>query len=111
VKAMKRLAIIVVSLFFVGSFTPLVFAQKTHAPKVKKEIVHGVIVSTDAAKNEVVVKEKKSGAERIISVDPRELQLLKTGEEIKATLKPGTNIAESIKKISKTAASSQKHKK
>lgn len=108
---MKKLAIIVASIFFLGNFTSLVFAQKTHAFEAKKEIVRGTIVSIDASKNEAVVKEKKSGSEKIISVSPKELQLLKIGEEVKVTLKSGTNMAESCKKFIKTPASSQKHRK
>jgi len=97
---MKKLMMVLVAGLVMISFSVVGFAAeeaKTHAPKAKAEVVKGEIVSIDAAKNEIVIKEKKTNAEKKIVVDPKEIATLKQGEMVKVILKAGTNTAEKIK--------------
>lgn len=103
---MRKTVVLLVSLLFLCSLSTLSFAQKAQGKTAKKaksnvEIITGKIISIDAAKNEVVIKDEKTGAERIISVNPKIISSLKIDEKVKVTVKSGTNIAESVKKIVK----------
>jgi len=106
---MKKLLVLLVAGLVVISFSAAGFAAeeaKTQAPKVKAEVVKGVIISIDAAKNEITIKEKKTNAEKSVVVDPKEISTLKQGDRVKVILKEGTNTAEKIKvsKAKKKAA-------
>jgi predicted dinucleotide-binding enzyme len=95
----KILALIVAGLVMI-SFSAVGFAAeeaKAPAQKVKAEVVKGEIVAIDAAKNEVTIKERKTGAEKKVVVDPREISTLKQGDRVKVILKEGTSTAEKIK--------------
>jgi len=97
---MKKLMMVLVAGLVMISFSAVGFAAeeaKTQAPKAKAEVVKGEIVSIDAAKNEIVIKEKKTNAEKKVVVDPKEISTLKQGEMVKVILKAGTNTAEKIK--------------
>jgi predicted dinucleotide-binding enzyme len=91
---MKKILAIAVLVLTLISFTTMGIAKEA----VKKaEVVKGEIVSIDTAKNEVVVKDAKTNAERAVVVDPKEIAQLKKGDKVKAILKEGTNAAEKIK--------------
>jgi hypothetical protein len=97
---MKKLLMVLVAGLVMISFSAVGFAAeeaKTQTPKAKAEVVKGEIVSIDAAKNEITIKEKKTNAEKKIVVDPKEISALKQGEMVKVILKTGTNTAEKIK--------------
>lgn len=97
---MKKLMMVLVAGLVMISFSAVGFAAeeaKAPAPKAKAEVVKGEIVSIDAAKNEVVIKEKKTNAEKKVVVDPKEIATLKQGDKVKVILKEGTNTAEKIK--------------
>ena len=73
-------------------------APKPAAPKPTAQTVEGKVVSLDLAKNEVVIKDNKTGLNKIISASLRSLSALKAGDEVKITLKAGsTNTADSVK--------------
>ena len=58
---MKKILMVLVAGLVMISFSAVGFAAeeaKAPAPKAKAEVVKGEIVSIDAAKNEVVIKEK-----------------------------------------------------
>jgi hypothetical protein len=104
---MKKLLMVLVAGLVMISFSAVGFAAeeaKTQAPKAKAEVVKGEIVSIDAAKNEITIKEKKTNAEKNVVVDPKEISILKQGDKVKVILKEGTNIAEKIKVYKKKAA-------
>ena len=110
---MKKITIILFVLFLMCGMATLSFAQATQATGAKKaevsvEVIRGKITSVDIAKNEIVVKENKTGTEKTIIVDPKVISSLKTGEDVKVTLKEGTSIASSVKKIIKKATSTKK---
>ncbi len=63
------------------------------------EIVSGKIVSITTEKNEITVKDMKSGTDKIIVIDAKTIPSLKIDEEVIVEIKQGSNIAESIKKI------------
>jgi hypothetical protein len=93
-----------VALLLICGLSTLGFAQTAQAkaakkPEVKTEVVRGKILSIDPAKNEIVVKDNKTGVARSIVVDPKQIGSLKVDEEIRARLKSGSNIAESVKRI------------
>lgn len=101
---MNRTVVSIVVLVALFSFTALSFSQteKVALKKVaetKADVIHGTIVSIDTAKNEIVVKEKKSGTEKTIVAAPADIAPLKVGENVKAVLKEGTNTAESLKVV------------
>jgi len=91
----------------------LSFAQTSQGEGAKKaavktEVIRGKIISIDTAKNEIVVKENKAGTEKTIAVDPTVISSLKTDEAVKVTLKEGSNIALSVKKIVKKTMATKK---
>ena len=97
---MKKILMVLVAGLVMISFSAVGFAAegaKAPAPKAKAEVIKGEIVSIDAAKNEIVIKEKKTNAEKKIVVDPKEISTLKQGDMVKVILKAGTNTAEKIK--------------
>jgi hypothetical protein len=99
----KLLTLVIAGLVMISfSFSAAGFAAeeaKTQAPRAKADVVKGEIISIDAAKNEIVIKEKKTSAEKKIVVDPKEITALKQGEMVKVILKTGTNTAEKIKAL------------
>jgi hypothetical protein len=103
---MRKIIVLLVSLLFLYSFATLSFAKNAGGKAAKKaessiEVIRGKIVSIDTTASTIVIRDKKTGAEKVISVNPKTILSLKTGEEVKVTLKSGTNIAESVKKITK----------
>ena len=110
---MKKITVILVALFLICAMSPLSFAQTSQGRGVKKaavntEVIRGKIISIDTAKNEIVVKENKTGTEKTIVVDPKVTISLKIGEELKVTLNKGSNIAVNLKKIVKKTTSAKK---
>jgi len=113
---MKKISVILVVLLLVCAVTTFGFAQSSQATGTKKagvatEIVRGKITSIDTGKNEIVVKENKTGTEKTIAVDPALIPSLKTDENVKVTLKSGSNVAEKVKEIIKPVAPAQKASK
>jgi len=100
---MKKTKIILVVVFFLFAVGELISVSPAQAASVKKiqktETIRGKIISVDPAKNEVVVKDNKTGAEKTIAVAPKDSASLKVDEEVRITLKAGTNRAERIKKV------------
>lgn len=84
--------------FFVG-FATLSFAEESKSAQPKLETVRGEIVSIDAANNQVTIKQAKTNEQKTISVEPKDLSVLKVGEHVKAKLQSGSTKAESISVI------------
>ncbi len=110
---MKKITVILGALLLMCAMSTLNLAQAAQATGVKKaavntEIIRGKIISIDTAKNEIVVKENKTGAEKTIAVDPTVISSLKVDEDVKVTLKAGSNVAERVKKIVKKTTSTKK---
>ena len=104
---MKKLLMVLVAGLVMISFSAVGFAAEEttfQTPKAKAEVVKGEIVSIDAAKNEITIKEKKTSAEKKVAVDPKEISTLKQGDKVKVILKEGTNTAEKIKVYKKKTA-------
>jgi len=113
---MRKITVILTALFLVCALTVLSSAQTAQATGSKKpvassEVVRGKIISIDTVKNEIVVKENKTGTEKTIAVDPKVISTLKIEENVKVTLKSGTNVAEKIKEIVKSTSSAPKTSK
>ena len=103
---MKKLLMVLAAGLLMISFSAVGFAAEettAQTPKAKAEVVKGEIVSIDAAKNEITIKEKKTSAEKNVVVDPKEIATLKQGDQVKVILKTGTNTAEKIKVYKKKA--------
>jgi len=103
---MKKITVILVMLLLMCGMTILGFAQTSQGAGVKKaavtaEIIRGKIISIDTAKNKIVVKENKTGTEKTIVIDPKVITTLRIDEQVKVTLKEGSNIAASVKKLVK----------
>jgi hypothetical protein len=78
----------------------------------KQEKVSGTVISVDAAKKEILIKESSSGKQRTITVqNADQMAALKPGMEIKAKVKKGTTIAEKIApRVQKEAGKAGKQK-
>lgn len=110
---MKKTTIILFALLLMCGTAILSFAQTSQVAvakkvEVKTEVITGKIVAIDTVKNEIVIKENKTGIAKTITVDPKVISSLKTDEAVKVSLKEGTNVALSIKKLVKKAASTKK---
>jgi hypothetical protein len=109
---MKKIAIILVVLLLICGMSALSFAQTSQTTTAKKaevstEVIKGKIISIDTARNEIVLKENKTGTEKTISVAPAVISSLKVGEEVKVTLKAGSNVAEKVKEITEAKKTSK----
>jgi hypothetical protein len=110
---MKKITVILLALLLICTMSKLSFAQKSQTTGAKKaavntEIIRGKIISIDTTKNEIVVRENKTGTEKTITVDPKVIASLKTDEDVKVMLKAGSNVAEQVKKLVKKTASTKK---
>jgi hypothetical protein len=114
---MKKVIVIAIVVMSLASFSTFSFAQSQKDKPTKEavkevvkstEVFKGKITSIDPTKNEIVVKNNKTGTEKTFIVDPKEISSLKVGEEVKVTYKTGSNIADSIKKVVKKTKSTKK---
>jgi hypothetical protein len=110
---MKKITIILFVLLLMCTTARSSFAQVPHAAGAKKakantETIRGKVISVDTANNAIVVKENKTGVEKKITVDSTVISSLKVNEELKVTVKEGSNIATSVKEIVKKASSTKK---
>ncbi len=101
----KIIGIAVITVAFL-SLSTLGFAQKstpkpTTADQQKLEIFRGQIVSIDTSKNEIVLKNKKTGNEKTITVDAKLIPSLRVGEQVKVKINTQNNKAESVQEIKK----------
>lgn len=99
---MRKLSflIVVVAIFFISSILVIpVFAQTAQhkKPVVATETVSGSVVSVDKARKEIIVKDEKTGQDRTFVVSQKAVSVVKTGEKVKVKVKPGSNLAESVK--------------
>ena len=69
-----------------AGFTTAAFAEE----------VKGTVKSIDNSKSEIIVNDSISGTDKIVAVHPKVLTGLKEGASVKASLKVGTNQAETI---------------
>ncbi|HNX82064.1 MAG TPA: hypothetical protein PKL77_07975 [Candidatus Omnitrophota bacterium] len=102
---MKRMLIGMVTVAALISLYAVSFAETAKQPVAQKqtlEVTCGTVVSVDTAKNEVVVKDSKAGAEKTFAVTSKVATSLKAGEEVKVKSKAGSMKAESVKVIKKT---------
>jgi aconitase B len=74
------------------------FAQTAAtAPKHQfKDVAKGTVISIDATKKEIVVKNTKTQKEKTVKVTDEQLKQVKVGSSVKVTLEAGKNVAESI---------------
>jgi len=109
---MKKITVILVAFLFLCGMSALSFVQAAQTPgmqksEIKTEIIRGKIISIDIAKHEIVVK-TKAGEEKTIVVNSKVVRSLKVDEEVRVTLKGGSNVAMKIKKIINTMHASTK---
>ncbi len=97
----KNIFILAVAVLVLG-MTGLTFAQTAAVVaknvEVKTYAVKGKIVTIDTKQNEIVIKENKTDLEKTIIADANIIASFKVGDEVKATLKEGSNVAISVKK-------------
>lgn len=110
---MRKLIVVLVGLLFLCSITAIGFAETPQVaapkkPEVKTEVIRGKIISIDASKNEIVVRDK-AGIEKTIVVDAKTITNLKTDDQVKVTLKEGSNVALGVRKIFKRMTPTKKH--
>lgn len=83
---MKKSLFFILGLSVLLGITPSVFADG----------VNGPVQSIDASKNEIIVKDSASGANKAVSVHPKIISTLQPGSVVKVSLKPGTNAANTV---------------
>ncbi len=83
---MKKIATFILAMLILTGFASVSFA----------EVVQGPIESINTVKNEIVVKDKISGTDKAIIVHPKVIATLQNGVVVKASLKPGSNTADSV---------------
>ncbi len=83
---MKKVTVFVFGVLIITGFAATSFA----------EVVQGSIQSINVAKHEIVVKDKTSGANKTVIVHPKIMATLKNGTVVKASLKPGSNTADTV---------------
>lgn len=111
---MKKITVILFALLLICGMTILSFAQTAQVTtekkaEIKTEAIRGKIKSIDLKKNEIVVIENKTGTEKTITVDDlKVISSLKVDEAVKVTLKEGSNIALSVKKLVKKTTTTKK---
>ncbi|PIU40964.1 MAG: hypothetical protein COS99_07820 [Candidatus Omnitrophica bacterium CG07_land_8_20_14_0_80_42_15] len=102
---MKKLVAIVVLLMVVVGLTTASYAKSgkllPNLLKKNVDVIRGSVVAVDATKNEIIVKDSKTGVDKTILAGSNLTSSLKVGEEVKVMVKIGTNTAESIKLIPK----------
>jgi hypothetical protein len=108
----KSISILTVLLLICG-ITVLSFAQTTSTTSTKKsevstEVVRGKITAIDLTKNEIVIKVNKTGLDKTIVVDSTVISTLKADDSVRVTLKAGSNVAEKVKKITKSTGGGKK---
>ncbi|MDD5195872.1 MAG: hypothetical protein PHQ96_09415 [Candidatus Omnitrophica bacterium] len=103
---MKKITVLLIALVFLCGMNVLSFAQTAQNCTTKKaegkhQYVKGKILSIDTAKNEIVIK-KRNDTKVTIGVDPKIISALNKDEEVRITLKAGSeNTAEHIEKITR----------
>ncbi len=102
---MKKIAILLIALMSLCMVSGTVMAKNA---KPGMEYVKGSIASIDAAKNEIVVKDIKTKADKTITVTADQLKDLKVGEEVKVSMKTGTSVAEKIKAVTAATVATPK---
>ena len=60
------------------------------------EQIQGPIQSIDASKNEIIVKDSASGADKAVIVHPKIISTLQSGSVVRISLKSGTNAADTL---------------
>jgi Ni,Fe-hydrogenase maturation factor len=104
---MKNAIAILITGIFLTMSVPLHFAQAETVKTEQKaasntERIKGIIISIDAAKNTVVIKDEANNKDKVIIVDAKTIGSLKVGEKVKVRLEAGTNKAESVKEQKKS---------
>jgi len=107
---MKKAVIVLFVLFLICGMSILSFAQTAQVKSTKKvevatEVIKGKIISINTANNEITLQESKTAVEKTIALNSKAISALKMGDEVKVTLKKGSNSAVSVKKVVKKAAS------
>ena len=109
---MKKLIFVLFVLSLICGMNINSFAQTSQVTSTKKAVVNnetfsGKVIAINAAKNELTLVDNKTAAEKIIVATSKAVSVLKVGEEVKVTLKKGSNIAVSIKKLVQKSASTK----
>ncbi|MEI6437143.1 MAG: hypothetical protein WCO69_00160 [Candidatus Omnitrophota bacterium] len=102
---------IMMAAIFVALPVTMSFAQAEKAKvenKAAVEIIKGEVVSVDVAKGEVVIKDEAGADKTLTLANKEQLAALKAGDKVKARVKAGTTVAESISKAGKKKAHKSK---
>lgn len=97
---MKKLTLIATALLFTAALMIPAYAQGKEHKKTEAnlEITRGTVMSLDAVKKEIVVKDEK-GTEKTFTVSEKALAGLKVADKVRVKTKIGSSVAESVKVI------------
>jgi hypothetical protein len=97
---MKKFMVIIACAFLIAGISVPVFAQGTKTkPAEAVEITKGSVVSIDAAKKEMVIKDEKTGTDKAFTISEKAVTALKVGDKVRVKTKPGSSVAEGVKTI------------
>ena len=83
---MNKLSVVMLSFVLTLGFSFPCFADQ----------VQGLVESIDSSNNSILIKDPVSGAEKVVRVHPKVILEVKKGSVAKATLKPGSDEADTL---------------
>ena len=96
---MKKIMVAMTIFAFLVSLSSFAFAKQQKKSQPATKTVRGVVISADAVKSEIVVKDNKTGQDKTFIADPKVISTLALNEEVKVKFKEGSSNAESVIKI------------
>jgi hypothetical protein len=99
---MEKIFAIIAAVCFISSMTIPAFAEPVHHKKQVAavsgvEVIHGSVASVDMAKKEIVVKDEKTGQDKVFTLSEKAIAAVKAGDKVKVRAKEGSNVAENVK--------------
>jgi type IV secretory pathway VirB10-like protein len=105
----KLIAIAIVMCFAATGFAAWGAKQEQKAPPAA-EIMKGLVVSVNAPQNEIVVKDAKTGYDKVLIVTPDMYKAFKLGDTVEVKVKTGSTAVDNIK-VTKAAPVEKKAEK
>ncbi|MCU0665611.1 MAG: hypothetical protein MUF05_00735 [Candidatus Omnitrophica bacterium] len=97
---MKKISLII-AVFFISLMVVSAFAQAKQGKKsaVVLETTIGTVTSVDKVKKEIVIKDDKTGQDKVFTVSEKQASSIKVGENVKVKAKAGSSAAETVRAV------------
>ncbi len=98
---MKKILTVIMCAFVFSAAALPVMAQGKQGKAAEQalEVIKGTVVSVNAAKKEMTVKEDATGTARTFTVSEKAAVVVKAGDRVRVKTKAGSSVAESVKTI------------